>query len=133
MAGDYILIVDDSREAQSLFRMVLTSAGYQTVVVSSGQEALERISQDVPALMVLDLMMPDMSGFEVLKRLRAQLADGGMPVIIVSAYLSGEEGNFSEAGFLKLPGVTRMISKNNFQSGALIACVEDLLGQKKPG
>ncbi|BCW98930.1 MAG: diguanylate cyclase response regulator [Armatimonadota bacterium] len=80
-----VLIVDDTEEIRRLVRIGLKSAGYNTVEASSGQEALFVIETVRPDIMVLDVMMPQMTGFEVLREMKLRFPDLDIPVIMLTA------------------------------------------------
>jgi two-component system, OmpR family, response regulator ResD len=82
MAEPTILVVDDERNIVQLARLYLTNEGYQVVTASDGVEALEKVKSHSPSLVVLDLMMPRLDGWEVCRRLRK---DSDVPVIILTA------------------------------------------------
>lgn len=67
-----ILIVDDESENVELRKKVLATSGHRLVTASSGDEALEIIERDPPDLILLDVMMPGMDGFEVCRRVKHQ-------------------------------------------------------------
>ena len=77
-----ILVVDDEPTMTRLVRAELQSEGYAVVTVASGEEALARLEEDHPDLVVLDLMMPGMDGFETLRRIRTE---SQLPVIMLTA------------------------------------------------
>ena len=79
-----ILIVDDSTINNILIQSILEDKGYETTAVLDGHEAFRKIDQYNPELIILDIMMPEISGFDVLKRLRNM--DYSIPVIALSAY-----------------------------------------------
>lgn len=81
-----LLIVDDDRELCSLLVEYLVPEGFVVELLSNGMAALERLAQSTPDLVVLDVMLPELSGFEVLRRIRATSA---VPVIMLTA--RGEE------------------------------------------
>ena len=83
-----ILIVDDEREIRSSLSGVLEDEGYDTLTASNGLEALEMIRADGVNLILLDLMLPDISGVEVLRRVKEMQSD--IPVIMVSGHASIE-------------------------------------------
>ena len=84
-----ILVVDDERNIVELVRLYLRSEGYQVEVAYDGREALEKASTLHPDLVVLDVMMPELDGYEVTRRLRQ---DGGKtPVIMLTA--KGEDAD----------------------------------------
>jgi two-component system, OmpR family, phosphate regulon response regulator PhoB len=84
-----ILIVDDEPDLARLLQFNLEQEGYETQVVHSGAAALAAVQKRVPALVLLDLMLPDISGFEVCRLLRAGVTTAHVPVVILTA--RGEE------------------------------------------
>jgi PleD family two-component response regulator len=80
-----ILIVDDEPFNVDFLEQELDERGYQTVSASNGQAALERVADENPDLVLLDIMMPIMDGFVVLARLKADAATRDLPVIVISA------------------------------------------------
>ena len=77
-----ILIVDDDKAILDILRIKLGISGYDVVTVSNGKEAISLIGSVRPDIMLLDVLMPGIDGFEVLKRLRKFSA---LPVIVISA------------------------------------------------
>jgi CheY-like chemotaxis protein len=96
-----VLVVDDEPSLLFLHRTTLESAGHQVVEASNGGEALERIREAMPDLVVSDLMMPVMDGRELIRRLRADAATRVIPVIIVSAVVASEEIVEADAALTK--------------------------------
>jgi len=80
-----VLVVDDERHIVRLIQVNLERAGYQVVTAFDGAEALKKVAADKPDLIVLDIMMPRMDGFEVLKRLKAKPESSEIPVIMLTA------------------------------------------------
>ena len=80
-----ILIVDDVPTNLKLLADVLTARGYETVTAKSGEEALKRVSDDAPQLVLLDVMMPGMSGYEVCQAIRGDAATRMLPVVLITA------------------------------------------------
>ena len=80
-----ILVVDDNQENVDIARQMLLSRGFEVRVAYNGPSALTSVEQQRPDLILLDIMMPQMSGMEVLDRLRANPATAGVPVILVTA------------------------------------------------
>ncbi len=80
-----ILAVDDERHIVRLVEVNLQRAGYEVVTAYDGREALEKVKSENPDLVVLDVMMPYMDGFEVLKNLKAEPATAEIPVIMLTA------------------------------------------------
>jgi two-component system alkaline phosphatase synthesis response regulator PhoP len=80
-----ILVVDDERHIVRLVEVNLARAGYEVVTAYDGVEALEKVEQEIPDMVVLDVMMPRMDGFEVLKNLQADDKYRDIPVIMLTA------------------------------------------------
>jgi two-component system phosphate regulon response regulator PhoB len=80
-----VLIVDDDPDIQRLVSYNLTQAGYQVVAAASGLEALNAAQDQTPDLIVLDIMLPDLDGLEVCRRLRRQEKTRRIPIIMLTA------------------------------------------------
>lgn len=80
-----ILIVDDQRELADMLSNVLSDEGFDVTVCSDGREAIKCIQDIQPAAMILDVMMPETDGFEVLRQLRNDPAGRKLPVVLMSA------------------------------------------------
>jgi two-component system alkaline phosphatase synthesis response regulator PhoP/two-component system response regulator VicR len=85
MPGKKIMAVDDERHIVRLIQVNLERSGYQVVTAFDGQEALRKVETEKPDVIVLDVMMPKMDGFEVLKRLQANPDTREIPVIMLTA------------------------------------------------
>ena len=86
MAADYtVLIVDDVPTNVMLVQAILKKEGYTLLTANSGKKALEMTDTHNPNLILLDIMMPEMDGFEVLQRLKENPKTNHIPVIIMSA------------------------------------------------
>lgn len=83
--GKKILAVDDERHIVRLVQVNLERAGYQVVTAFDGKEALEKVDSERPDMVVLDVMMPYMDGFEVLQQLRKNPRTRELPVIMLTA------------------------------------------------
>ena len=82
MTGPTILVVDDERSIVQLARLYLQNDGYRVETATNGREALEKVRSVQPALVVLDLMLPEIDGWEVCRRLRRE---SDVPIIILTA------------------------------------------------
>ena len=83
--GERVLVVDDEPDIVALVAYHLAKSGYRVSTASSGNEALEAARRERPALIVLDLMLPDMTGYEVLEQLRASDATRDIAVLMLTA------------------------------------------------
>jgi two-component system alkaline phosphatase synthesis response regulator PhoP len=86
-----ILVVDDDPGVLRVVEINLTQEGHQVRAASNGEEALASVARERPDLVVLDVMMPRMDGFETLKRLRADPATADIPVIMLTARSQDED------------------------------------------
>jgi len=82
MAGELILVVDDEANIIDLARLYLEQGGYRGEDAMDGQQALEKIGSLEPALVILDIMLPEVDGFEVCRRVRAE---SDVPIIMLTA------------------------------------------------
>lgn len=80
-----LLIVDDEIQVRKLLETLLRHEGYQTVSAASGEEALQLVAQRPPDLILLDIMMPGMDGYEVANQLKGNQATANIPIIMLSA------------------------------------------------
>ncbi len=78
-----VLIVDDEPDALELVKLVLESAGFETTLAMSGIEALDKIDASKPDLVLLDIMMPDMDGWDVFRKIKEKNPE--IPVAILTA------------------------------------------------
>jgi diguanylate cyclase (GGDEF)-like protein len=83
--GETVLVVDDSPEIARMVQVVLLSAGYRVQVAQDGEEALERIKEVRPDLIILDVMMPRMDGFQLTRILRQDPTMSAVSIIILTA------------------------------------------------
>ncbi|MGD0948398.1 MAG: response regulator [Candidatus Binatia bacterium] len=86
-----VLIVDDNPDSVAIMRSILESRGYDVAAAQSGAEALEFLQRETVNLVLLDIMMPEMSGTEVLQRIKDNAATGRLPVILVTAKTQDED------------------------------------------
>lgn len=83
--GNRILVVEDNEAAVIQVRKILESEGYKVDVVRGGQEALEYVKQTIPEGIILDLMMPEIDGFEVLEKIRKAKTTSKIPILVLTA------------------------------------------------
>lgn len=96
--GPRILVVDDTPANVRLLEAVLRPRGYEMLTAGSGLEALEAVTRDRPDLVLLDIRMPGMDGYEVCRRLRATPAGAALPVVMITASGNEEKLRALEAG-----------------------------------
>lgn len=83
-----ILLVEDNNELSGLAAQFLAAEGYSVYRVSGGEEALELMEQELPKLMILDIMLPGIDGFAVCRAVRRK---GNIPILILSARINKED------------------------------------------
>jgi CheY-like chemotaxis protein len=117
-----VLVVDDDPVLRELLGRTLATAGYTVVEAENGRVALERLREVSPSVILLDLMMPEMDGFEFLAALRGHAAWRAIPVVVITARdLSGEDRE-------RLNGrVERILQKGAHGREALLTEVRDLV------
>ena len=91
MFSKKILVIEDSEFMQSMIRDILTKEGYEVYSAYSGEEGLDKISSIKPALIILDIVMPGMSGFDVCRILRADESNNLTPIIILTSQVSEDD------------------------------------------
>jgi CheY-like chemotaxis protein len=86
-----IMVVDDDPDMRDALQMILESAGYTIVTAEDGERCLAKLKEEQPDLLILDLLMPKMDGFEVCKTLKdpRYAKYGNMPIIILSSIQEG--------------------------------------------
>jgi two-component system sensor histidine kinase/response regulator len=101
-----VLLIDNDRLIVMLFKDIIKAAGYDIETASMGKEAWEKIQHSLPDLIVLDVMLPEMSGFEIARRAKADAILKKIPIIIMTALRSPSD--VSEA---KLAGADEVLLK----------------------
>ena len=100
MARDQVLVVEDNARNMRLLRDVLEATGYRTLEASTGGQALTLAAEHGPAVVLMDVRLPDMDGMEALRRLRKDQRTASIPVLAVTAQaMKGDRERFTEAGF----------------------------------
>ncbi|MEM8718011.1 MAG: response regulator transcription factor [Cyanobacteria bacterium P01_G01_bin.39] len=80
-----ILVVEDNDDLSILLKLVLESAGYQVATVNNGRDALESLAKTDPQLILMDVMMPEVSGLQVSQSIKQQQSYESLPILLVSA------------------------------------------------
>lgn len=118
-----ILLVDDEPETRTVFETVLKQAGYEISIAENGQEALERAKQETFDLILLDQMMPDLSGNEVLRMLKENTLTSSMKVAMLTNFSNDKMVNES-LGI----GAVDYILKYQISNEDLVKKVKGILG-----
>jgi two-component system response regulator VicR len=121
-----ILCIEDEPEMIDLIRLILSRRGFEIRGANGGQEGLEIIRKEHPDLILLDLMMPEMDGWEVYQQMKADEATKDIPVIVVTA----KAQSIDKVLGLHIAKVDDYIAKP-FSPQELLASVDNVLGRKK--
>lgn len=122
MTSKKILIVDDEPAIVGILKTRLTAAGFDTCTASDGLEALEKVKSEQPDLIVMDVLMPRLTGFEAMKKIRENPESRRIPALIISA-----KGSMKDY-FADITGV-EFIPKP-YDPKELVSRIESLLGDK---
>jgi len=102
-----ILIIDDDIISRNMLRSTLNGAGYSVIVASDGDEGIEKAFEQLPGLIILDIMMPGKDGGEVARVLKDNPKTAGIPVIFLSSLITDKEkrigGKYDIISFLSKP------------------------------
>ena len=94
-----ILVVEDQEDNRQIIRDMLTFTDYEIMEAETGEQALEAVGKQRPDLILMDIQLPGMDGYETTRRIKADPALRSIPIIAVTSYaLSGEEQKAREAG-----------------------------------
>jgi len=104
MRTEHILVVDDFKDNRDLFEYFLSRQGFRVTLASDGQDALDKAFELQPDLVVMDISLPVLSGWEAIRRLKAGEATKHIPVVVLSASdSSGTASDLGCEGFLLKP------------------------------
>ncbi|MGV8840646.1 MAG: response regulator [Bauldia sp.] len=94
-----VLVIEDTEDNRRILRDLLASAGYHTVEAQDGGEGLALARSDPPDLVLLDIQLPVMDGYEVARRMRTEANLAAVPIVAVTSFaLAGDEGRARAAG-----------------------------------
>jgi signal transduction histidine kinase/DNA-binding response OmpR family regulator len=126
--GQRILVVEDNEPAIIQLTDILQADGYCVQVARNGKEALEQIAQALPVAMILDLMMPEVDGFQVLKAIRSVEKTANIPVLILTAKHITKD----DLSFLKSNHIHQLIQKGDIDKAGLLAAVAGMVAPPPP-
>jgi two-component system cell cycle response regulator DivK len=94
-----ILVVEDQEDNRRIMRDLLTASGYELVEANDGEEGLALAEREIPDLILMDIQLPGLDGYEVTRRIKANAALSHIPIIAVTSYaLSGDDQKAFAAG-----------------------------------
>ncbi len=126
MAGKKVVYVEDHADMIDLVKLILEPQGFEVIGAIGGREGLETIQREVPDLVLLDLMMPDMDGWEVHRRMKADERLRKIPVIVVTA----KDKPIDQVLGLHVAKVDAYLVKADFGPKELLETVERVLGRR---
>lgn len=126
MAKAKIVIAEDDLPLLDLYDKKFTKSGYEVIRAEDGGQAVEKVQTEKPDILLLDIMMPVMNGFEVLKKLKKQPEFEGLPVVILSNY--GEMPNITEG---LMDGAVEYLIKVEHTPEEVVEVVEDALKEQE--
>src|SRR5262249_12993395 len=94
-----ILVIEDNPITRKMVRVALTAEGYTALEAPDGRSALALMARQVPDLVLQDLLLPDVDGFDLVKQLRALRGGAAVPLLPISAFLSAEQPRNLPPGF----------------------------------
>jgi CheY-like chemotaxis protein len=121
------LLVEDNEPAIIQLTDILYAEGYRVQVARNGKEALAQIEQTLPAAMILDLMMPEVDGFHVLKAIRSAERTAHLPVLILTAKFVTTQ----ELSFLTENNIQQLIQKGDINKAGLLAAVARMVAPRR--
>ncbi len=110
-----VLIIDDDRTAAELIQVILEAEGYEVLKTMNGKEGVRLAASEQPDLIILDLIMPDISGFNVAYQLKQQQATRNVPIIILTSMEIDEDTREQMQGF-----ISSIMSKSRFTKKDLL-------------
>lgn len=122
----YLVYIEDEQEMIDLVRLILNRRGYEIIGATGGREGLDAIREKMPDLVLLDLMMPDMDGWDVYQQMKADESTQNIPVIVITA----KAQSIDKVLGLHIAKVDDYISKP-FSPQELVESVEKVLAQRK--
>lgn len=115
-----VLLIEDEKEVLELYRLKLSLDDYEVITAESGEEGLKKALTEKPDLIYLDIKMPQMDGFEVLQRLRAEKSTKDTPIVILSNF---DEQDMIEKGLTL--GANEYLIKSQFTPEQISSKVKD--------
>lgn len=121
MRGEVLLVEDEPHIVEAI-RYILSRDGWSVTALDDGRDAVAAIRAAQPALVILDVMLPGRSGFDILKDLRAEAATATLPVLLLTARSQAKDRELAER-----LGASRFVAKP-FSNGDMLAAVRELAG-----
>ena len=125
-----ILVVDDEPDVRNFLAAFLEDAGFNVDTAADGVDALEKLEQNPPDLMTLDMVMPRLSGVKVIRKMRQNERWADLPVIIITAHAHDQLGSEDIKGFYTMTsGLRPRITLDKpISPGKLVKAISEILG-----
>lgn len=123
--GKTILLVDDDLTLREMYEERLKTEGFNIIQATNGEEAIAKARETKPNVILLDIMMPKINGFDVMKELKADADTKGIPIIVLTALIQ----DVDRVQGKKL-GAADYIVKSETMPGEVIAKIRNAIGQK---
>ncbi len=120
--GKRVLVIEDEANISEAIRFILARDGWDVETHADGTDAAERVNAHPPDVLILDVMLPGQSGFEILRVLREGVQTQGLPVLLLTA-----KGQAADRELAQRYGATRFMTKP-FANAELLAAVRDMVG-----
>jgi two-component system alkaline phosphatase synthesis response regulator PhoP len=120
-----ILIIEDDRYISKMYQLKLSLEGYEVVVAENGREGVDKVKEMMPDIILLDILMPELDGFEVLKIVKGEEATKKIPVLIMSNL--GQEDHIQKGMQM---GAVGYIVKSQYTPSKVVEKIKDTIGKK---
>ena len=121
----YILVVDDNADVRELMRQMIDAMSITVRLANDGDQALKAVRDEVPRLILLDLMMPEMNGFTVISHLQKEASLRKIPVIVLSSL------DVSSTNLAKIPSIYHTIQKGSLEFLQIRDRIREILDTKE--
>lgn len=121
--GNRVLLIEDEPNIIEAISFILSRDGWEVTTHSDGATAMDRIREKSPDVLILDVMLPNRSGYDILQELRADDSTADLPVLMLTA-----RGQKKDQSLAESYGVSRFMTKP-FSNSEVVACVRELAGK----
>jgi DNA-binding response OmpR family regulator len=122
-----ILIIEDDRYISKMYQLKLSLEGYDVQVAENGRQGVDKVKEFMPNIILLDILMPELDGFEVLKIVKGEETTKNIPILIMSNL--GQEDHIEKG--MKL-GAIGYIVKSQYTPSKVVEKIKEVLGEKVP-
>lgn len=123
-----ILIIEDDRYISKMYQLKLSLEGYSVEVAENGRQGVDKVKEFVPDVILCDILMPELDGFEVIKIVKSEEATKNIPILIMSNL--GQEDHIQKGMQL---GAVGYIVKSQYTPSKVVDTIKQVLGEKPKG